>query len=582
MRWPWKRIVVAAAILGIVLVGAGWATKWLWPSASDRRPKLAEIPPLAPITLSSMIIAPAAITLTAIRDAMERAAPRELSGKPELPPPPHVSNAEIAWAISRGAFAVSGRPEGLTVSTAVSGSLRATGEMTHPGGGFAGPPGPPAGFSGPPGGFSGPPSGFRAPGGFPAPPPGFGPPPGFPAPPGDFAGPPGGLAGPGGFQGLPGAPPAGLGGSGRPTTQNQADRKLDDRAELTGNIVLTARPNLLAEWRLEPNLDAQVTIADASMTFMGTKLSLSNDVKPLLERTINEQVSLLHARMRNDPSLEQAVRRQWRSICRSISLGKVAPGMPDVWLELRPTRAFAAQPRIDQSSLTLTIGLQAETRIVPAETRPDCPFPTRLELVPQMEQGQINIALPVDVPFTEVSRLLEAQVKGKTFPEDDGSAFRATVRSLNLSASGDRLLVSLGLKIKETKSWFGFGAEAVIHVWARPVLDRGRQVIRLEDTAVDVESQAALGLFGAAAKAAVPALERALARSAVIDLQPLAANARRSLEAAIAEFHKNVSGVRVDAAITSVRLAGIDFDANTLRVMGEAAGTVRVAISALD
>jgi hypothetical protein len=199
-----------------------------------------------------------------------------------------------------------------------------------------------------------------------------------------------------------------------------------------------------------------------------------------------------------------------------------------------------------------------------------------------MEQGQINIALPVDVPFTEISRLLEAQLKGKTFPENDRGAFVVTVRSVNLTASGDRLLVSLGVKLDENKSWFGFGAEAVIHVWARPVLDRGRQVIRLEDTAVDVESQAALGLVGAAAKAAVPALERALARNAVVDLQPLVANARRSLEAAIAEFHKNVSGVRVDAAITNLRLAGIDFDAKTLRVMGEAAGTVRVAISALD
>jgi Domain of unknown function (DUF4403) len=342
---------------------------------------------------------------------------------------------------------------------------------------------------------------------------------------------------------------------------------------------LTARPNLLPEWRLEPNLAVQVTIADASMTFMGTKVSLSSDVKPFLERTINEQVSTLQARMRNDPSLEHAVRREWGNICRSISLGKVAAGMPDVWLELRPTRAFAAQPRIDQTSVTLTFGLQAETRIVPSETKPNCPFPAQLELVPQMEQGRINIALPIDIPFTEISRLLEAQLKGKTFPEDSRSAFVATVRSLNLAASGDRLLVSLSAKVNESKSWFGFGAEAVIHVWARPVLDREKQLIRFDDIEVDVESQAALGLLGAAAKAAVPALERALARNAVVDLQPLAANARRSIEAAIADFHKNVSGVRVDAAITNLRLAGIEFDAKTLRVMGEAGGTVRVAIS---
>jgi len=39
--------------------------------------------------------------------------------------------------------------------------------------------------------------------------------------------------------------------------------------------------------------------------------------------------------------------------------------------------------------------------------------------------------------------------------------------------------------------------------------------------------------------------------------------------------------VRVDAAVTSLRLAGIEFDAKTLRVIAEAAGTVKVAVSAL-
>ena len=103
-------------------------------------------------------------------------------------------------------------------------------------------------------------------------------------------------------------------------------------------------------------------------------------------------------------------------MCRSISLGAAAAGMPNLWLELRPTRAFAAQPRIDETALTLTVGVQAETRIVPNETKPDCPFPAQLELVPQIEQGRVNIAVPIDVPFTEVNRLLEAQLKGKTFP----------------------------------------------------------------------------------------------------------------------------------------------------------------------
>jgi Domain of unknown function (DUF4403) len=304
-------------------------------------------------------------------------------------------------------------------------------------------------------------------------------------------------------------------------------------------------------------------------------------VKPLLDRTVNEQVTALQARVRNDPFLELAARREWAKMCRSISLGATAPGMPNLWLELRPTRAFAGQPRINDSALTLTVGVQAQTRIVPSETKPDCPFPAQLELVPQMEQGRVNIGVPIDIPFTEVNRLLELQLKGKTFPEDQSGAFAATVKTVKLAASGDRLLISLGVKANENKSWFGFGAEATIHVWGRPVLDPARQMLRLNDVALDVESEAAFGLLGAAARAAVPYLEKSLADNAVVDLVPLTANARKSIEAAIADFRKSADGVRVDAAITNLRLVGIEFDSKTLRVIAEADGTVRVAVTAL-
>lgn len=427
--------------------------------------------------------------------------------------------------------------------------------MANPGGGPQDPPGgfPPRGFPGPPGGFPGPPGGF------------FGPPGGFPGPPGAYPGPRGG-------------PGAGQEQSG----QGQADKAVEQRADISGNVALTARALLLPGWRLDPNLVAQVTIADASLSLMGMKLSLAEAVKPLLDRTVNEQVTALQKRIRDDPFLETAARREWTKMCRSISLGAAAAGVPNLWLEFRPTRAFAAQPRISESALTLTIGVQAETRIVPNETRPDCPFPAQLELLPQIDEGRVNVAVPIDIPFTEVTRLLEAQLQGKTFPEDKSSAFTATVRGVTLAASGDRLLISLRIRANENRSWFGFGTEATIHVWGRPMLDRARQQLRLADVALDVESHAAFGLLDVAARAAVPYLERTVADNAVVDLAPFAANARKSIEAAIADFRKNADGVRVDAAATDLRLVGIEFDAKTLRVIGEADGTVRVAVTKLQ
>jgi hypothetical protein len=291
---------------------------------------------------------------------------------------------------------------------------------------------------------------------------------------------------------------------------------------------------------------------------------------------VNEQVAALQTRLRNDPSLEQVARREWAKMCRAIPLG--GKGSPDLWLELRPTRAFAAQPRVDANAVTLTVGVQAETRIVPQATKPNCPFPAQLEIVRPMDRGLMKIGVPIDIAFTEVSRLLAAQFKNRRYPEDGSGSIEATIHSAKLAASGDRLLISLRVNAREKKSYFGFGGEVTVHIWGRPVLDSDRQILRFADVVVDVDSG---GLLGTAARTALPYLQNAVAESAVVDLKPLMANARANIEKAIQDFRGGADGVRVDASVADVRVVGIEFDATTLRVIGEADGAVRVAVTAL-
>ena len=155
-----------------------------------------------------------------------------------------------------------------------------------------------------------------------------------------------------------------------------------------------------------------------------------------------------------------------------------------------------------------------------------------------------------------------------------------TARPLRRRATG--CSISLRVKAREKKSWFGFGAaEPTVHVWGKPVLDAASQTLRLTELELDVQSQEAFGLLGAAARAAIPYLKDALAAHAQIDLKPLAANALKSIDAAVANFRNQQPGVAVDAAVTQLRLAGIEFDATTLRIIGEAEGTVKIAISTL-
>jgi hypothetical protein len=357
-------------------------------------------------------------------------------------------------------------------------------------------------------------------------------------------------------------------------------KNINASAEIKGNVAMTARPQLAANWRVEPNLTAQVNLGDTNLSVAGARVNVPAQVKPVIDKTVNDQIAAVQARIRNDPALETAARTQWAKLCRSIPLQGAASSLPPLWLELRPTKAVAAQPRIDASAVTLTLGLEAETRITPAQTQPNCPFPATLTIVPPAP-GRVSIGVPIDMPFTELSKLLEAQLAGKSFPEDGSGSVDVTVKRATIAASGDRLLISLLVNAKEKKSLFGFGGEATVHIWGKPALDQAQQILRLTDIELAVESEAAFGLLGTAARAAMPYLQKALADKAVVDLKPFAQNAQKRIATVISDFQQNEDGVRIAAEITTLRLAGIAFDSKTLRVIAEAAGAINVSVTAL-
>src|SRR5947199_747112 len=225
-------------------------------------------------------------------------------------------------------------------------------------------------------------------------------------------------------------------------------KSINASAEIKGSVAMTARPQLAANWRLEPNLTAQVNLGDTSLSVAGARVNVPAQVKPVIDKAVNDQLAAVQARIRNDPALETNARAQWAKLCRSIPLQGAASPLPPLWLEMRPTRAIAVQPRIDASAVTLTLGLEAETRITSVQTQPDCPFPAALTIVPPVP-GRISIAVPIDMPFSELGKLVEAQLLGKTFPEGGSGSLEVTVKRAAIAASGDRLLISLLVNAKE-------------------------------------------------------------------------------------------------------------------------------------
>ncbi|WP_158668119.1 DUF4403 family protein [Bradyrhizobium guangdongense] len=513
-----KAILIGAAVLAGSFFISLKAMDFLSPRATNSAPPVAQLPPLPPVSKSSIVVAPVAIAISAIREQAEKAAPRNFAGKADNPISQILENADIGWSAVRGPMAAAGDKDVLTISTPLSGKLNVTGSLSSKATGALG----------------------------------------------DALG-------------------SVLGGDTAKRIGAVNIKNLNASAEIKGNVVVTSRPKLAAAWHLEPNLGAQVNLGDTNLSVAGAKVNVPAQVKPLIDKTVGEQINAVSERIRNDPSLRENARAQWTKACRSIPLqgSGASAALPPLWLEMKPVRAIAAQPRVDAQAVTLLLGLEAETRVTSAPTKPDCPFPDRISIVPPTGTG-VNIGVPIDVPFTEINKLIAAQMVGRTYPEDGSGPVDVTVKSANVIPSGDRLLISLLVRAKEKKSWFGLGAEATVHIWGRPVLDQAQQTLRLTDIQLAVESEAAFGLLGAAARAVVPQMQQALLQRATLDLKPIAANAREKIAAAIADYQKSEDGLKVEAKIDSLTLADIAFDSKTLRVVAEAGGSLNVFVTKLS
>src|SRR3981081_1318686 len=346
-----KMILLETGLIAISFLISLKAMDWLSPPGGHA-PALVELPPLSPVPRISTIITPVAITLNAIRDAVDRGTPRNFAGKAANPVEQILQNADIGWTAARGPITATGAQEVLTLTTPLTGTLNITGSLSSKVTGAVG----------------------------------------------DVLG------------GL-------LGGHAAKQIGSINIKNINASAEIKGNVAMTARPQLSPNWRVEPNLTAQVNLSDTSLSVAGVHVSVPAQMKPVIDKSVNAPFAAVQALLRKDPALETNARAQWAKLCRSIPLQGAASSVPPLWLGMRPTKAIAAQPRIDASAVTLTLGLEAETRITSAQTQPQCPFPATLVIVPPAP-GRVSIGVPIDMPFTEISKLLEAQFAGKTFPED--------------------------------------------------------------------------------------------------------------------------------------------------------------------
>ncbi len=120
-------------MLGGSFVAANWALEQFLPGDNGAAQLLAKAPPPPPlktVSSASVVIAPVAISLTAMRDSLDASTPREFSGKGSNNPLSGLfSEADVGVVVSRGGMSVTGKPNVLTISTPLTSSVHISGKF---------------------------------------------------------------------------------------------------------------------------------------------------------------------------------------------------------------------------------------------------------------------------------------------------------------------------------------------------------------------------------------------------------------------------------------------------------------------
>lgn len=268
------------------------------------------------------------------------------------------------------------------------------------------------------------------------------------------------------------------------------------------------------------------------------------DVSDLVAQFVSSEVSRATAEMDRDIAARGDLRPQgeslWQALRDPMDLGE------GFWMSLQPRAVQIGAVSLDPSAAHTRVGVVA-TPLVTSGARPEVtgdPLPA-LSPVTQGADG-FAVTFDAEVPFAEVTRLVQAAFRGQVL-EVDGR--HALVRDIAVRGDGRALRFDVAVTFRDS----GFaGEEATLYMAGLPDYDPARRalVVRELDYTLDTRS----ALLDVAEWMIRSSLREGLASRAVF---PLGDRLDRMQERARAALNRTVGqGTTLHGALTSVHPAG--------------------------
>lgn len=337
---------------------------------------------------------------------------------------------------------------------------------------------------------------------------------------------------------------------------------------IKGPVSFSMVPQINPKWRLDTTSFSLVaTLNDARLRVLCLpSFSLRSKLQPKLNSWTTKQTRKLKTRIAGDDFLEKAAKKHWKELCRSFPLDSST----GFWLEVKPVAVRAAQPMIDQENVRLQLGLDAQTRVVTEQTKPDCPFPPTL-IIESPRDGRIEITLPTQIDYSTLQATLDKEVVGKTISRE---GFSLTIKAIKLRPHGNSLLLETELAAR-AGGWFGARVEGILYLLAKPELNAKEQTLRLVN--VDLDTASKNKLVAILGEAIEPILLNAIKNRATFNLKPeLDGKLRDMANTAIKRLSS--TDLAINSQVEEIRLTRLDIGASHLRLIATARAKAEVAI----
>ncbi len=360
----------------------------------------------------------------------------------------------------------------------------------------------------------------------------------------------------------------------RRATGGASDVPFRVHAKASATLTAVLRPAVAPDWRILPNVTAQVDVQRAEVPVAGlARVDVRPTVRAALQRKVDEQLARLRQRLAQDQRLHRLAGSAWAALHRVQQV----TDDPRSWLVVTPVGIAATPIRVDSVAIRMGLEVTAETRLVIADAPPaNAPGPLPALATTGRKPGYLEVNTRASASWDRLNRALATRLADRRLAGADGT--RIGIRRAEITPWGEGVLLTLDLDARRDP-WYR--ASGRVYLTGRPRLDAATQVLHFDDLDFVLETRHALA--SAARWLMASTILDQITQSASLDLAPHIQRAKAEAAEAIERYVRDgPDNVTLTAQLHDINVTELAVTEHDLQIGLNARADVRAEITSLD